>query len=210
MSWVCPVLVGIEPSEVKGPLAQFQATRATKEDIRALLGTINKRLEAPLADVQIDKLHNLLWPDLEAKIADLIKEIPKASSPHRSSADLLTEVLERVRSLERKLSDSQPLVRDLSQYILARPALHARNVRRNEVPPPDSETLLAKFTSRALGSQKTISAIEQLMANLTDGSNIERSEMERRLNEERQRLSTYKSEAKRYAAKLERTARMQR
>jgi len=104
-SWVCPVLLDVEPSDLNGPLAQFQSTRITKEDIRRLLGTLNKRLEAPLADTQIDRLHDLLWPDFEAKIKKILTEPAKTSTPHRSQADLLAEVLERVRGLERRLDD---------------------------------------------------------------------------------------------------------
>ena len=104
-SWVCPVLLDVEPSDLNGPLAQFQSTRITKEDIRRLLGTLNKRLEAPLADTQIDRLHDLLWPDFEAKIKKILTEPAKTSTPRRSQADLLAEVLERVRGLERRLDD---------------------------------------------------------------------------------------------------------
>jgi len=38
--FICPLLIGLEPSDIKGPLAQFQATRATKEDLLQLLKTL--------------------------------------------------------------------------------------------------------------------------------------------------------------------------
>ena len=41
---VCPLLIGLAPTDVKGPLAQFQATRAEKDEMRALFGTMNRRL----------------------------------------------------------------------------------------------------------------------------------------------------------------------
>jgi hypothetical protein len=207
MSWVCPVLLGIEPSEVKGPLAQFQATRATKTDIRALLGTINKRLEAPLSDGQIDKLHDLLWPDLEARLAGLARAIPKAASPHRTQNDLLMEVLERVRALERKLDEQPPSEVTLTPY-LSRSIAFPKNVRRYEAPAPDSEALLAKFSARAALAEKTISEIERMLLSLPDGPSSKRSELGRQLDEERSRLTTFNSEVKRYAAKLERASRM--
>lgn len=36
-TYVCPFLIGLEPADVKPPLAQFQATRATKKDVLKLL-----------------------------------------------------------------------------------------------------------------------------------------------------------------------------
>src|ERR1700693_3526935 len=38
---VCPTLFGIEATDLKGPLAQFQATRFEKEDMKKLFRTIN-------------------------------------------------------------------------------------------------------------------------------------------------------------------------
>jgi hypothetical protein len=43
---VCPVLIGLEPSDLHGPLAQFQATRANRDEIKNLLVTINAALIA--------------------------------------------------------------------------------------------------------------------------------------------------------------------
>jgi TIR domain len=104
-SWVCPVLVGIEPTELQGPLAQFQATRTTHEDIRKLLLTVNKRLETPLAEPKLDTIFELLWPKLEKELS-AIRNLQKSSpSTHRPTNDILSEVLERVRGLERHVVD---------------------------------------------------------------------------------------------------------
>jgi lauroyl/myristoyl acyltransferase len=41
---VCTLLIDLQPSDVKDPLAQFQATKATKEDIHQLVTNLNKAL----------------------------------------------------------------------------------------------------------------------------------------------------------------------
>ena len=41
-SKVCPILFGVEPTDIQGPLAQFQATRVNREDIRRLVSTMSK------------------------------------------------------------------------------------------------------------------------------------------------------------------------
>jgi len=45
-TFVCPYLLGIEPSDVKGPLSQFQAIQADQPGTRRLLETLNSALEA--------------------------------------------------------------------------------------------------------------------------------------------------------------------
>ena len=42
---VCPVLFGIKPTDLAGPLKQFQATKFEKGDFRKLIGVINDCLE---------------------------------------------------------------------------------------------------------------------------------------------------------------------
>jgi len=40
-SRVCPILFGLEPTDLKGPLAEFEATKFTKEEFKKLISTIN-------------------------------------------------------------------------------------------------------------------------------------------------------------------------
>lgn len=113
-SWVCPVLLGMEPSEIQGPLAQFQATRTNKEDIRRLLDTINKRTQSPLLDQRLDIIFEAFWPQFESQL-DAIISSNQAPVQHRPSSDVMAEILERVRSIERqfveRLTDEEQLRR---------------------------------------------------------------------------------------------------
>jgi hypothetical protein len=53
-SFVCPYLLEIAPETVTGPLAQFQCTRANREDTHRLVRTINSALgETALSDDSI-------------------------------------------------------------------------------------------------------------------------------------------------------------
>src|SRR5215204_3813025 len=45
---VCPYLFKLAPSDLRGPLVQFNAARAEKEDTRKLVLTINTAQEFPL------------------------------------------------------------------------------------------------------------------------------------------------------------------
>jgi len=97
-SLVCPYLLDLKPTELTGPLAQFQVTVANEEDTCKLLRTINKALgENARSAEQLDKAFTKWWPELKTAI----DAIPKTSSPAkqlRSDRDLLEEMLSLIRS----------------------------------------------------------------------------------------------------------------
>jgi hypothetical protein len=108
-TFVCPLLIGIEPSDVKGPLAQFQATQANKKDILALLMTLNSALgESMLSESHIDEVFEVWWPRLEADFAKLPAD-ESSVSPHRPDRELLEEILGLVRSQGRSTAEPMPL-----------------------------------------------------------------------------------------------------
>ena len=107
-TFVCPLLVGIEPTEVKGPLAQFQATRVMKPEILKLLKTLNKPLgEKALTDAHIESAFEVWWPKLESDLKGLPTD-DTAASPQRSERDLLEEILSLVRNQSRQPAPPPP------------------------------------------------------------------------------------------------------
>lgn len=100
-TFVCPFLIGLEPADVKGPLAQFQATRATKKDLLQLLKTLNAALEgSALTDSHIDEAFEVWWPKLNTELNRLPSDGP-TGRPSRNERDLLEEILELVRNQNR-------------------------------------------------------------------------------------------------------------
>ena len=97
-TFVCPYLLDLKPTELKGPLAQFQVTVANEEDTCKLLRTINKALgENARSSEQLEKAFKKWWPELKTAIDG----IPKTLSPAkelRSERDLLEEMLSLIRS----------------------------------------------------------------------------------------------------------------
>ncbi|HEY2234511.1 MAG TPA: toll/interleukin-1 receptor domain-containing protein [Candidatus Angelobacter sp.] len=101
-TYVCPFLIGLEPSDVKPPLAQFQATKATKDDVLKLLKTLNTALgDNGLTDAHIAEAFEVWWPKLESQLLALPGDDSKAQ-PHRSERDLLEEILALVRNQNRR------------------------------------------------------------------------------------------------------------
>jgi hypothetical protein len=103
-TFVCPYLVGVEPSDVKGPLTQFQAKRANEEDTKRLLDTLNSALgENAVKAEQLAEAFSLCWPKLKAQLDALQKdELPAEKRPER---DMLEELLELARRQARRATE---------------------------------------------------------------------------------------------------------
>ena len=101
-TFVCPYLIQMRTADLSpGPLTQFQAKLSDQEGTFDLVSTVNTALGPDaLAPERLRRLFERSWPHLEAKLKALP---PSPPSVHRSSDELLTEILETVRSLSRRL-----------------------------------------------------------------------------------------------------------
>lgn len=105
-AFVCPYLFHLEKSDLRGPLAQFQAAKTNQEDTLALVYTINKALgRTGLDSAMLHKAFMRWWPDLYQALQRIAAESPADQEVTRSDHELITEVLERVRALGRKQDD---------------------------------------------------------------------------------------------------------
>jgi len=100
-SRVCPLLFGVAPSDIKGPLVQFQAASFNKEEMRKVLRTINDELrDAGLTGDVFDSVFEMWWPKLEAQIKAAMAAADKASAKKvRTERDILEEILALVRGI---------------------------------------------------------------------------------------------------------------
>lgn len=97
---VCPLLFGIEASDIEGPLVQFQAAPFTKEEMKKAVRMINQELgaDALAADV-LDDVFEMWHPVLAEKIGKVLAASPRPSKQSvRSERDILEEILARVRA----------------------------------------------------------------------------------------------------------------
>lgn len=127
-TYVCPLLIGLEPSDLKGPLAQFQATKATKNDVVKLLKTLNVALaENRLQDSHIEEAFEVWWPKLEQQLTGLPSEKTNAQT-HRPDRELLEEILVLVRNQGRLSPPEQVfLERELQPISIADAEVIIRN-----------------------------------------------------------------------------------
>jgi hypothetical protein len=105
--YVCPYLIGLTLTDLKGPLSLFQATEANEADTLQLLLTLNRALgEQARAESSVRQTFMKWWPDLQ-------KELEHAASIHpskgheRPQREILEEVLLSVRDMTQVIRSSQ-------------------------------------------------------------------------------------------------------
>jgi hypothetical protein len=82
-AFVCPYLLNLQPTDVQGPLSQFQATTTEKEETRKLLRTINKALgNQALQASQVNAAFEKWWSDLDSQL-QAISALQLSAPPKR-------------------------------------------------------------------------------------------------------------------------------
>lgn len=102
-SLVCPILIGLDNSDIKGPLTQFQTTLFEKSDFKKLISALNKANSSNiLDDIVLNTVFEKFWPELEEKIVAILKKESSVTSCEvgiRSDRDVLEEILDLSRAL---------------------------------------------------------------------------------------------------------------
>lgn len=108
-SRVCPLLFGLGPTDLKGPLPLLNATRFEHDDVLHLVRTLNDTQgETALALDVLKRTFERLWPDLERRIGTILaQDAPADQKPARSDRDLMEEILETVRGIAQSASGAE-------------------------------------------------------------------------------------------------------
>ncbi|MGX4658480.1 hypothetical protein ACWCHM_32890 [Micromonospora sp. SCSIO 07396] len=108
-SRVRPLLLGLQPSDVTGPLAQFQATVANdRDDMLKFITSLNESSAVPLDSVRLQRAFERNWEDFGTKLAAISSTPPrpKPTEKVRGTQDMVSELLDRMRDLQRSLAHS--------------------------------------------------------------------------------------------------------
>lgn len=112
-SRVSAIMLGINPSDVKGPLARFQNTAFNREEFYHLFQSINDSHENPLKQAILDHAFDNSWEKLEHDIAVIVKDFSShspAPASEKSRHDELSsnnDALQEILSIVRTLSNNQ-------------------------------------------------------------------------------------------------------
>jgi hypothetical protein len=106
---VCPIVFGVDKTDLVGPLASFQAIAFNRDEVRQLLTTINNAAkEAALSERSLNEAFDKWWPDLEQKVKAISSAAQQPSKPRRSDRELLEEAVSNTRTLLREFQSLPP------------------------------------------------------------------------------------------------------
>ncbi len=161
-SRVCPILFGFDPTDIKGPLEQFQTARFEEQDIKKVVKMINRELgDSALAPGVLDDVFAMWWPKLKQKVDAILANVDHAQSAMiRSDRDIPEEVLTLTRSPTRK---THPTVSPFSPAALRDLLRSYRRLieRARDLPHPDPILVVLHELARPL---------EHLISKMDSGS----------------------------------------
>lgn len=111
-SKIAVLQIGLNISDIKGPLSTFQATKLEKDDFYKLLESINNSSESHLNPDTLKTCFEAQWSNFQTAINNImsspINKVKKVEGK-RSDTEILEEVLELVRTQTSILTNPQKL-----------------------------------------------------------------------------------------------------
>lgn len=138
-SRITALMVNIKPSDIKGPLSRYQATRFEKNDFFQLISAINKALETPLEHNVLQNTFDTMWGVLEKEANEIIEQYSSVQDENKDVAENapLEEILQLLRTQNLLLTNPDKLLPiDYIDYI------QRRLSNRNQEYSMESEMLL--------------------------------------------------------------------
>lgn len=127
-SKVTALVTDISISDIKGPLASFQATKLEKEDMLKLLKSINKELEHPIEEERLTRNFNAFYNDFEDKIKkiDDNKTIQLKKGQEKKGINaIVEEILQLVRGISNYIEQPERLLPiEYFEYMINRKPLY--------------------------------------------------------------------------------------
>lgn len=103
------IMLGVNPSDIKGPLSRFQNTKFERTDFFKLIQAINDSSDRPLPPNTLVKIFNIMWIELEKEVQPIIKKYenaPTQADVQLSDHDAIQEILRIIRE---KSNDGPPI-----------------------------------------------------------------------------------------------------
>lgn len=103
---VSAFLIDIKPSEIKGPIKRFQATRFEKDDFYKLVTGLNKCVEKPLESNILERSFNIVWEIIEKSIHDIIEKNNGVLVDEEKNNDTYGDAVQEILQIVRRLSNN--------------------------------------------------------------------------------------------------------
>lgn len=135
---VTPLLLGLKPSDMTGPLVQFQATVVSQEDMFKLILSLNKVLVQPLDEGRLRRSFDRWWPDLEKSLKGV--DVSTSQVTRKSPAvepSMMEELLDLARSQQRTIIEIQERLGPTSSERLSATSAEEPSTQLEEYSPPE-------------------------------------------------------------------------
>lgn len=134
-SRVASIMINVSPSDIKGPLSRYQATKIDKDDFYQLISNINNQCESNVNSDTLKTVFENLWGAINSEFEEIISNAKKNSSAIKKSINN-TEAIEEILLLLRKqnallTSPQQLLPEDYFNYI-SDTVFRRKNLEREE------------------------------------------------------------------------------
>lgn len=97
------IMLGITPSDIKGPLSRFQNTSFDKSDFYKLIQAINRSTEKPLSSAILEKTFNAMWNEFEGDVQKIIQHYQSAPAREKlqeNDHEAIQEILQIARKFD--------------------------------------------------------------------------------------------------------------
>lgn len=114
-SKVAALMINIKPSDIKGPLSRYQATKLDKDDFYQLIVSINKTLEDPREESILKNVFDAMWTPFSAEINQIIEEFStrnknnKVTNSDKDEGSPIEEILQLLRKQNSILTNPENL-----------------------------------------------------------------------------------------------------
>lgn len=120
-SCVMPLLIGLNPSDIRPPLSQFNVTKFDKVDFFRLINTINGLSgENALPEKVLLRAFEQAWPELEEGVAKIAAEEKRSSEnsgiAKEDPADVILKSIDEILTIVRSTSSLQKFVTSNQGY----------------------------------------------------------------------------------------------
>lgn len=149
-SRVSTLLVDLKPSDIKGPLSRYQATKLEKTDFSQLIFDINKNLDKPLERDILEPLFDTLWPSINEEITRIKSAAPTPEEEEKeiNLSEPIEEILQLLRKQNTMLSDPSNLLPE-NYFAYLHKNYSSTNSRKTEEIISDLLTCLQQMIDRA-------------------------------------------------------------
>lgn len=114
-SKITALMVNVKPSDIKGPLSRYQATKFEKNDFFQLISEINKAQEISLEQSILQNTFDTMWNSLEKEANSIIEKYSSTQSNQSENKDSienapLEEILQLLRTQNSILTNPEKLL----------------------------------------------------------------------------------------------------